>query len=132
LSNPVVVVCPDEEGARSLAHYFGALKGFTVVPIPRADLNAMIHDEEYAAFNTADKLWAQIIQRAASRSNIVLLEEFVVTGTTKRLLIRALAKIGKAARFHVAVAAFGMGQSLDVDSVQTLVLYSCPVGAAVA
>lgn len=130
LVTPVVVVCPDEDGATLLAHYVGVLKGFTVVPIPRTDLKDLT---EMACSDRAllmGKSWAKRIVAATPTAKFVLLEEFMISGSTRRQLIAALNLLGKSADAHLAIVDFGLRFSRSADNgVVSLSLYACPIRA---
>ena len=113
LANPFLVVCPDEDGARSLALYFGLLHGFTVVRVPRDDLNAIHGLAENADCGWINgKIWAKQIRNSALGGPVVLLEEFTVSGGTKESLEKAVRMCGKTPKFHVSVAEFGDRKSV--------------------
>lgn len=125
-ADPVIVVCPAEEGAKELAFYVGALKGFTIVDIPRADLELLDADPNDLE-SIKGKQWAERIKRAAPSTRIILLEEFLLSGHTKKLLQGALVALDKKAEFHLAIVDFGAERIRPADEILTLSLYSFPL-----
>ena len=128
-ADPVIVVCLEEDGARTLAHYVGVLQGFTVVAIPRPDLDVFVEPTEGQKGLLNGKVWAERIDQAAPTTRIILLEEYIFSGKTKELLRRALANLTRkrTADFHVAIVDFRNPSARAADKIKTLSLYACPL-----
>lgn len=124
IAKPILIVCPDEDGATALAKYIQVIQGFTIVTIPKQVINKCC--DENADFDMLVKDWGneEWFRQLNSASNfqpIMILEEFIVTGGTRTALYGLLTFLEKEVLCHFSLVDF----SYKVNSLKDTLLPSC-------
>jgi len=111
-ANPVLLICPDEDGARILSAYIQVLhEGLTVVRVPEDDFKVCRDpssnlNEVLKKWELARPHWYVQITEASSVAGIAIVEEFCVSGGTRKAFLRLLAALDRKALAHLAIVDF--------------------------
>jgi hypothetical protein len=119
-----VVVCPKEIGSRTIALYLRRVSGATVILVPREIINQYRKPHGLSSSVREDLLnsnasWA--IQLRSVHSDVVVMDEFVGSGGTRKALTALLQAFGKSVFCYLSLVDFW--PTTDSDRVPTFALY---------
>jgi hypothetical protein len=119
----LVIVCPDEKGARIFATYLLLINRATSIFIPREVLNLFAEDnstEKTVVFDQ-NSSWYQMLV-SSPVGGFLILDEFNYTGRTKRAMQRLLTYLGKQPLGYFALVNLDPATA-DDDNITTYSLY---------
>jgi hypothetical protein len=122
----LLVVCPDQAGAERLTGYLAAVLGVNVVRVTDTDITRLRRGESIDSLKADCEqrrpAWFVALQSARVRDCIVM-EEFSVSGTTRRVLEDLVGHLGKRVIAHFALVDYNPDNAAQ-SSIPCLSLYA--------
>ncbi|WP_130472399.1 hypothetical protein [Candidatus Magnetaquicoccus inordinatus] len=133
---PVLLVCPDEEGAKKLAENLDltfatalvvAIDTNTMVSLrnPNADILTLLRNWQ---METSKLPWLETLETADRECLVVILEEFHCGGTTRKVLQTLLEHLRRKVEAHCTLVDFNPTTNGEAHTIPTVSLYAmrCP------
>lgn len=128
-AQPILILCPDEEGANAISVHLNVIQGFTIVRIPKSVINICIKetvDETMLDSKWGNDPWSVQLNSVSKTQHAIILEEFCVSGSTKIALINLAKLYGIEVLCHFALFNFNPKEQGD-SSIPTYALYELQI-----
>jgi len=127
---PMLIVCKNEEGANALADHLRVFQGFTIIRIPKDEIDLCYNKEtdmNIMMEKWKTEPWYEQLRSASKNLPVVLVEEFSVSGGSRDALCRIVREFGLNIMCHLALVDFNPNVSLS-HKITCLSLYEIQLG----
>lgn len=115
---PMLIVCPDERGAKALVGHLEVFQWITIVRVPKEAINSCYEEDiEWVELEKQwkNKEWFFQLANASKNLPVVIVEEFILTGGTRAALRRIVERLKLNVTGHFSLVDFNPVKSASYD-----------------